>query len=72
MTRQQHGRSLGDFGNERIKLGSTRKRGTALILVSTLILMVFAARLVVLQVVVCCSLAYAALDQSLRTLDVPA
>lgn len=72
MTRQQHGRSLGDFGNERIKLGSTRKRGTALILVSTLILMVFAARLVDLQAVQGSALASAALDQRLRTIELPA
>jgi len=72
MTRQQRGRSLGDFGNERIELGSTRKRGTALILVSTLILMVFAARLVDLQAVQGSALASAALDQRLRTIELPA
>lgn len=65
-------RAFNDFGSSRINLGSTRKRGTALILVSSLIFMIFAARLIDLQAVKGNELASAALDQRLRTVELPA
>lgn len=65
-------RAFNDFGSSRINLGSTRKRGTALIIVSSLIFMIFAARLIDLQAVKGNELASAALDQRLRTVELPA
>ncbi|MCF8529986.1 MAG: penicillin-binding protein 2 [Candidatus Nanopelagicales bacterium] len=55
-----------------IKLGNQSKRGLVLILVTSLMFVVFAARLVDLQGIRGSELASAALDQRLRTLEIPA
>lgn len=55
-----------------IELGNPGKRGLVLILISALVLMVFAGRLVDLQVLRGSELASAALDQRLRTQEIPA
>ncbi len=65
-------RNFSDYGSAPIKLSNTRRRGTALILVSSLIFMIFAGRLVDLQAIKGSDLAAAALDQRLRTVDLPA
>lgn len=72
MSAREGGRTFRDYGSTRIHLGNTRRRGTALMLVSSLILMVFALRLVDLQAVQGSELASAALDQRLRTVELPA
>ena len=72
MSPNRNGRSFSDYGAARIDLGNTRKRGTALIVASTLILMIFAGRLVDLQAVQGDKLASAALDQRLKTVELPA
>lgn len=72
MSASGRGRTFNDYLSARIALGNTRKRGTALILVSSLILMIFAARLIDLQAVQGNELASAALDQRLRTVELPA
>ncbi len=55
-----------------ITLADPRKRGTILLIATALILTVFGGRLVELQAVRGESLASAALDQRLRTLEIPA
>ena len=66
------GRTFRDYGSARIHLGNTQRRGTVLMLVSSLILMIFAARLVDLQAIRGSELASAALDQRLVTVELPA
>ncbi len=72
MSANKRGRTFSDYGSARIVLGNSRRRGTALILVSSLVLMIFAARLVDLQVVQGSELASAALNQRLVTVKLPA
>ncbi len=72
MSANKRGRTFSDYGSARIVLGNSRRRGTALILVSSLVLMIFAARLVDLQAVQGSELAAAALDQRLVTVKLPA
>jgi cell division protein FtsI (penicillin-binding protein 3) len=72
MSANRGGRNFSSYGAARINLGNTRKRGTALIVVSTLILMIFAGRLIDLQAVQGEKLASAALDQRLKTVELPA
>jgi cell division protein FtsI (penicillin-binding protein 3) len=72
MAKRSAGNRSGGFLNARIDLGNQHRRGMALILVSTLILTLFAARLIDLQAVRGSELASAALDQRLRTQEIPA
>lgn len=72
MSPSRSDRNFSDYGTAPIKLGNTRRRGTALILVSSLIFMIFAGRLVDLQAIKGSELASAALDQRLRTVFLPA
>ncbi len=72
MSANKRGRTFSDYGSARIVLGNSRRRGTALILVSSLVLMIFAARLVDLQAVQGSELASAALNQRLVTVKLPA
>lgn len=60
------------FASKPIRLGSPSKRGLALMIASTMVLLVFGVRLIDLQAVRGSELASSALDQRLRTTEIPA
>lgn len=72
MSLQGRNNGAGGFLNQPISMGNTNRRGLALIIASVLVMSLFTIRLVDLQALQGEELAAAALDQRLRTTEIPA